>query len=197
MKRIPKEIKIQLFRFLNEEMSTEELEQWVYQNRDLEVVFNREDYLELISLNYESSQTRHDLEKILTKYVRTGEYESWKIKKLLMKVLNKKENLPYTLPEIYFLYCRGFYFLDNLALGFGIEVQSRLDEGVSRDSIEIHDLIESFLPNIHQEAEKVLSWLVEGKIIIRDEYDDLGDIQFIDNRLENEKVPTAYIKAKN
>ena len=191
------EIKTQLFRFLNEEIDTEELEQWVYQSQALETFFNRDDYLALISLDYESPQVRSNLEKLLKKYVRIGEYESWKIKKSLVDVLSKKEDLPHILTEIYFLYCRGFYFLDNLALGFGIEVQSRIDEGVPRDSMEVHNLIDSFLPSIRHEAEKVLSWLEEEKIVIRDEYDDLGDIQFVDNRSEKEKEPTTYTRAKN
>ena len=196
MEQLPEKIQTQLFRFLNEEIRVEELEKWVYQTRELELNFDEEDYLKLISLDFSSLHARHEIEKILKKYIGYGEYETWKVKKLLVNILGRKEELPNTLIDLYTLYCQGFYFLDNLALGFGIEVQSMLDEGVSKDSIEVQQLVDSFLPKVRHEAERVLSWLEEEKIKIRDEYDDLGDIQFVDKRTALEKEPTAYIRAK-
>lgn len=122
MNLLPNDIKIKFFRLISGEEPINEFEQWVYITDALEEILGYEDYLNLISLNFLKQSSRYELIKILERHINAGEYETWKLRKLLNLFTSKQGDLPFMLGEFYRLYCDGFYFLDTLGLGYGLAI---------------------------------------------------------------------------
>jgi hypothetical protein len=192
---LPIDIREIFFETLQGDKSVLEFEQWLYADRRLESILTPEDYLDLISYGYKGDRVKYGLYKLLVKHIDKGEYEKWKLVKLLHKALRRDTYLPQILMTFYDLYCKGYYFLDNLGLGYGLAVKvpySQADSWNELTAEQQQNLINSFYPGIEDEIEKVIEWLDSGKVIltgIQDEYNYFG---YIDNRTEEEKQPTTY-----
>ncbi len=195
MQLLPDYIRSRFFKVLHGEEPSWDFEQWVYATNDLEKILSDEDYLNLISLDFSKQSSKYEIDKILRRYFALGEYETWKLRKLLTMVINKKGNLPQALSEFYKLYCGdGYCFLESLGLAYGLAVRvppsgysSNCWEELSHE--EQSKLINSLLLGAIDEAQKVLSWLDEDKIVITSEQDELGHYLYIDRRTEEEKKP--------
>lgn len=201
MKFLPDHIKTDVFKFLHREMPLEEFEQWVYATKDLEEIFSKEDYGELLSVDYSKNSNRYDVIKLVTGYINEGEYETWKLKKLLNAVINNNGDLQQVFVDFYDLYCDGYRFLDNLGLGYGLSVvvppsEYSSDSWEKLSEQEKKRLLASFFPGALNEVKRVLSWLKDGTIVILNEQDGLGHFKYLDQRSEEEKMPTAYIIAE-
>lgn len=196
MEQLSEDIKIKFFRFISGEESTSGFEQWVYDTNALEEILGDEDYFNLISLDFARRSSRYELIKILERHINAGEYETWKLRRLLTLFLSQEGDLPLMLCEFYELYCDGFYFLDTLGLGYGLAIRVP-PHGYSSEywqelnNEEKNRLLGSILPDAVDEARKVLTWLDEGKIVMIDEQDELGHYLYIDKRSENEKKPNC------
>lgn len=194
-------IKTTFFKFLDGQIDVTDFEQWIYQTSILEEVLESDDYLELISLDFTRRNEKHYLDcryqinKIIEKYIALGEYETWKLTKLLNTFLNRKGDLIELLGQFYDLYCHGYGFLDNLGLHYGLEFCDYDLETLSE--AEIAERLHRLLPEIDKEIEKVLSWLERGKIKIIDDPDFLYGIDYIDDRSELEKIPIYKIRKIN
>lgn len=197
MQLLPDYIRSKFFKVLHGEEPTNDFEQWVYATNELGKMLSDEDYLNLISLDFSKQSSKYEIDKILRRYFALCEYETWKLRKLLIMVINKKGNLPQALSEFYELYCDGYCFLESLGLAYGLAVRVS-PSGYSSDYWEelSHEeqskLINSLLPGAIDEAQKVLSWLDENKIVITSEQDELGHYLYIDRRTEEEKKPIWY-----
>ena len=72
------------FSFLNNEIDTKQLEEWLYEQSSLEEKIGEENYHELIGFNFDEKDAKHELQKIiLAKIVNDDEFISWKIKNIL------------------------------------------------------------------------------------------------------------------
>jgi hypothetical protein len=198
---IPAEIKTTFFEFLDCRITVTNFEQWVYKTFSLEEALNSDDYLELISLDFTQRNEKHYLDccyqinNIIEKYIDFGEYETWKLERLLNDFLNRKSNLAIILGRFYYLYCHGHGFLDNLGLDYGYEFSNYYLEILSEEEIE--QKVNDILPGVDKEIKKILFWLEQGKIkIIDDPYSYYG-ISYIDNRSESEKIPLYKIRQIN
>jgi hypothetical protein len=95
----------------------------------------------------------------------------------------------------YDLYCKGYNFLDNLGLGYGLAVEvpySQADSWGELTPEQQETLLNSFYPNIEYEIKKVIRWLETGKVVLTGFQDDYQHYEYIDNRTDEEKQPTAY-----
>jgi hypothetical protein len=92
----------------------------------------------------------------------------------------------------YDLYRNGYYFLDNLGLGYGLSLQMDNDDGSCLTEEKRSARLRDFYPKILTETRKVLDWLDETKIALTGEEDEIGRMGFIDRRSDAEKKPTAY-----
>ncbi|MBL7704219.1 MAG: hypothetical protein JNM21_01615 [Taibaiella sp.] len=188
---LPSDIKQVFINTLNEDMSVPEFEQWLYAEKRLESLLDKYDYLDLIAYPYKSD-TQNGLFKLLEKHIDKGEQEMMRMDQLLTKALDRDKSLPGILSSFYNMYCKGYYFLEELGLNYGLrinvpEVNSNYDTWQSLTTDEQNTLLASFYPELETELIKVISWLDNGKIIltgIRNEYDRLD---FIDNREITEK----------
>lgn len=193
---IPSDIKQLFFETLNGDKSVVAFENWLYADKQLESILNAEDYLNLISLGYKSATAKYNLKILLVKLIDQGEYEMWRIRKLLTKALQHDKELPELLMTFYDFYCKGYSFFDNLGLGYGLAVKvpySQVDYWTDLTMEEQQKLLASFYPQLDVEINKVIGWLDTGKIKLtgnRDQYNYYFD--YTDIRNDEEKIPTAY-----
>lgn len=179
--------KLKFCRFLYESESLASFEQWLYATPELEAVLGKEDYLALLSLDFSQKVIRHEIDKLLSQHISDGEYETWRLQKMLADLL-EGEGIPvYELCEFYELYCRGLSFLETLGLEYGLPIKVP-PAGYSSDYFdELSDeeqerLLADCLPGAKEEARKVLNLLESGGVAIAPETDDLGNYRYIDHR---------------
>ena len=189
MPYLPDSLKITFFEALSGEKSTGDFEQWVYTQTDLEAYLNSSDYLDLISTDFSSSASQQELFELLHRQIDAGEYETWRLNRLLRRFVNREGNLPLMLCEFYDLYCRGFCFLKTLGLEYGLSIkvppsEYSADYWQDLSEAEKTKLLDSLLPGALEEAQKVLAWLEEGKIAIASTKNERGYPRYTDNRTD-------------
>lgn len=193
---LPNDIKKVFFETLHGDISVLEFEKWLYDNKSLEKSLTPDDYLDFISLNYKNTEAKYCLHNLIEKQISLGEYEKWRLLGLLTKALKRDNELANILMEFYDLYFNGYSFFDNLGLGYGLVVEAPYSHGAdSWDGLPENkktELLDSFYPNIVTEIKKVIFWLENETVVPTGTRNDFDHFLFIDNRNENEKIPTAY-----
>ncbi|WP_310482058.1 hypothetical protein [Chamaesiphon sp. VAR_48_metabat_403] len=191
MQDLPFFVKHKFFEFLNDEESIDNFEKWSYETTILTDVLEKEDYLNLISVDFCRSNTKHEIVKIINKYIDASEYGLWKLKNILTDFVNISENSQDILFKFYELYCDGYYFLDCLGLRYGLSAIANAEPNEYGDKLSIEEqskAIDDLIPEAIIEAQRVLTWLETRKIeIVKRDDDDRG--LFIDRRTEAEKQP--------
>jgi hypothetical protein len=94
--------------------------------------------------------------------------------------------------EFYDLYCKGYNFLQDLGLGFGLMVEvppSKYSKDNWEDlrEEEKQDLLNSFSPEIDVVIQRVIDWLTNKRIILTGEQDEIGHYNYQDFRTEDER----------
>jgi len=194
---LPSDIQEIFYDTLSGDKTIMEFEEWLYGDTRLESILQPEDYLELISFGYKSDTAKKCLPKLLEKHINKAELEKRRIHKLLTTALNRDKDLPQILMSFYDMYCKGYTFIDNLGLGYGLRVEV---PGVNNYQETWNDLsqteqarlLNSFYPDLDTELKKVISWLDTGKVVLTGIKDEYNHFEYIDNRTELEKQPTAY-----
>ena len=192
---LPANIQEIFFETLHGDKSLLEFEEWLYTEKMLESILSPEDYLELISFGYKDDTDKYDLYKLLVKLIDKGEYEKWKLLKLLHQALQKDKDLPQILMAFYDLCCQGYHFLDNLGMGYGLAVEVPLSQADSWDELTVEQqqkLLNSFYPRIEGEMRQIIRWLQMGKVVPTGIRNDFNYYSFIDNRTVEEKRSTEF-----
>jgi len=174
------------FKLKANEISHKSFESWLYSSAEIEDILSSNDYLELISLDYQKQSSLYEATKILEAHFSVGKYYDWYIRRLLNHIVKRSENAQLYIVECYDLYCDGLNFLDNLGIGYGL--------GLTCPD-EYNESVEDYYPAIVQEAEKVLSWLDDGKIVITGHTGEYQGIKYNDFRTKQERKPTGYEKS--
>jgi hypothetical protein len=175
------------FRLKSNQIDRGSFEKWLYGNSEIESLVSESDYLELISINYRTQSSVHDAAKLLEKYFSLADYHDWYLRRILEKILKRDKNVEKYIVECYDLYCDGYNFLDNIALGYGL--------GLSCPD-EFNESVDDFYPAIELEAEKILSWLDDRKVVITGHSGQYLGIEYEDLRTAKEKRPTGYTVTK-
>ncbi|BDX07513.1 hypothetical protein [Planctobacterium marinum] len=170
------------FKLKAKEICNESFERWLYANTDIESALGENDYLDLISLDYQKQSSLYEATKILETHFSLAKYYDWYIRRLLEHIINRSNKAQFHIAECYELYCDGFDFLDNLGLGYGLGLTCPDDYNES---------IEDYYPEIIKEAEKVLGWLNDAKIVITGHTGDYQGIEYDDRRTDEEKEPCS------
>ena len=149
-----------------------------------------EDYLELISYGYKSDTAQKWLYPLFEKHIDKGEFEKRRLRKLLTKALTRDKELPQILMSFYDLYCKGYNFMDNLGLGYGLTLEVSYPQADYRGELneeQQSNLLDSFYPQLNVEIEKVINWLDGGEIILTGNKDNHNHyFDYADNRDEEE-----------
>ena len=193
MSTLPLPIKELFYRTIAGDVPLADFEQWLYTHEEVESLLPADDYLDLLTLNYHKSGAKYELSNLLSKLIDLGEYETYNLRGLLQEAQQKTVRLPYILMEFYDLYCRGYRFLQELGLGYGIAVEIPYLENVPAETWDEltpnqqKELLAGFYPGLDLELTRVLDWLTTGKIVLTGEYDELGHHDYLDLRTSGER----------
>lgn len=174
-----------------------DFEQWVYNTPDLQTLLVSEDYLSLISLNYKNKHVMSELERILDKYVDYGKFEMAKVDSLLRKALNKDNNIGMILRQFYELYCDGYYFFEDLGLGYGLACEVPLKYANTWEELseeQKSEIINSFYPQLESDIKRALDWIENRKIVLTGAKDNMNRWEYLDNRTPEEKKSSVWVK---
>jgi hypothetical protein len=172
-----------------------EFEQWVYSEESLERILSLEDYHELISYGYKGEPViRYGLYRMLEKMIDLAAFEKYRLLRMMRRALLRDERFPYILREIYDLYCRGYSFLDNIGLVYGLSIEAPqyADSWEELTEDEKQKMLANIGPGLDDEVKKVIYWLESGLVVPTGKRDVYDHYEYIDNRSEEEKEPTAY-----
>ncbi|MCL2817938.1 MAG: hypothetical protein FWD39_06105 [Clostridiales bacterium] len=171
---LPQHIKEVFFRMLLREMALEDFEEWLYENKELEMIIASDDYLDLISLNYRKRSAEYELRKLLMKQLDPGEVETYELLGLLRKAKKQPPDLAFVLMQFYDLYCDGYYFLDILGLEYGLTVTVPPNANSWNELSEKQqkDLLSGFSPKLEEEIDRIIACLENKTIILTGETND-------------------------
>lgn len=186
------QLEIKYLNLMEYKISIKEFESWIYNSEWLEGKLGKDEYLELISLNYNSRYARYELDKILTKILNMGRIETFKMLILLKSIIERDGDEAKSLIRLYDLYCDGYYFLIDLGLGIGLAIEVPTESG-TESFYELNDdqkikLVNSFYPAAKELAEELRDWLLSGELKLTGKRDsEMNRWQFIDNRKEEDR----------
>ncbi len=165
MTNLPQDIKEKFYKTIASDISANDFEQWLYEDKELEKYLNVNDYLELISFSFKQDEVEYEFCKLLKKHIDLGEFETYKILALLNEAKQKTERLAYILMKFYDLYCGGYSFLQDLGVAFGsaVEVVNAWEKLTKEQQ---QKLLDSFSPDLEEYIEKVIYWLETKRIIL-------------------------------
>lgn len=199
MTTLPKDIKERFYQTIKGDISVDDFEQWLYADKELEKYLNADDYLDLIALNFKKSGAKYELWNLLKKHIDIGAFETWKMLGLLYEAKQKNERLPYILMEFYDLYCKGYYFLQDLGLGIGLAVEVPTVNNTATETWDEltteqqKERLDSFSPDLEECIEQVINWLETKKIILTGKQDEIGHYGYEDLRTEREKKSKLWV----
>ena len=194
---LPNHIELLFFKTLKGDTPIRDFEQWLYASRELESLLPGDEYLDFIALSYKASGARYELAKLLRRHIDHGRYETWKLKQLLTSVLNRTGDYPRAIIDFYDLYCNGYRFLETLAFGFGLPLDSPMSlstaESYEQLTVKERDyILNMYYPAIEGEVQKVIDWLDSGSIVLTGMTDELGHFGFVDKRSLKDKEFTTH-----
>ena len=191
MKEISEYIELKFYEALKHKISIQVFEQWVYETKELEFELPEDTYTDLISLNYTDKYIYNELEKIIQPFVDNGKFEIKRISKYLKSIIERDDDCAESIEMTYDLYCNGYAFLRRLGLTYGLLIScppaGNYQKSWNEITIEEQDeLLNKLYPEIIVDAQNALRWINEGKIIIKDSVNELGDYEYDDLRNKEE-----------
>ena len=177
---------------MGEKISIKEFENWVYETKWLENELTEDEYTDLISLNYGTSSSKYEIGKILKDRFYEGKFKSIKIVEILNSIIERDGKEGESLTRMYDLYCKGYYFLEDLGLGIGLFVEVPHKYGVDYfhelNEKQKKEIVDSVYPSAKELAIELKHWILKGDLKLSGERDsELNRWQYIDNRTEDKK----------
>lgn len=191
------EFELTIYKLILKDIEQGEFERWVYSEKKLVELLTSDEYLELISLNYKTPSSLYEAGKLLRSYINLGKCYEWYLKGILQKIADHHCDAHQYIEQLYDLYCDGYYFLDNLGLGYGLAItvphhKYKVERWCELNSQQQSTLIDEFYPAVADEARKVIFWLESGKITLTGHSGEYQGIKYEDHRTAKEKEPTTY-----
>ena len=81
-------IKIPFYEFLNEDLEINKFEYWLYNTQELKSFFSEDVYLELITFNYKSKDSKYFIRKFIKENMNWYDFEKWRTILLFKKIIN-------------------------------------------------------------------------------------------------------------
>ena len=148
-----------------------EFEIWLYNATELEEILPRDDYIDLLALDYSNRKSRYEIFAILDRYMDWPLLDTLELTGLLESVARRDDDVASRLVRIYDLYCAGYYFLQKLALDYALGITypgSRYHAKQWEDLTEAQqkEMLDGFYPSVREEAQQVLGRLNSGAIVL-------------------------------
>lgn len=181
VEKLPFALQRPFFHVLMEQGAIDVFEQWLYQEEQLAHYLSNDDYLALISLDFNDKYILHEMGKIMHLYLDEVLYYKNRLEFILSELIQQPSHLEY-INELYEMYCHGYLFLD-LAREYGSWAMYLLDGRT--DCI----LTQEDLNDIQQQAKELYDALTHDEIILLippdgdltiDAYRDLRDLNNIE-----------------
>lgn len=193
------EIEEKYFLLLQGQITLQEFESWIYAATHLEDDLSEKEYLELISLNYKFPSAKYELGKLLKDRVDFGKFETIKMIDLLNSIIERDGQEAEALIQMYNLYCKGYYFLDELGLGIGLYLEVPSDLGVDYyhelSETEKKERVNKVYPHAQELSRELKSFLLSEEIELTGKQDEnLNHWQYIDVR-DKRKVSNSGHKS--
>ena len=191
------EIESKYLDLMGNKISIKEFENWVYNSTWLEEKLTEDEYMDLISLNYRTPSSRHEIGKILKERLNKGKFETVKMVKLLNEIIERNGNEGEALVKLYHQYCSGYRFLQDLGLGIGLNIYVPNKYGVEYfddlNKSQKDELVGSAYPAAHSIAIELKNWLLRGELkLTGKQKGELNRWEFIDNRKEQDKISRVW-----
>ncbi len=182
---------------MESKISIKEFEHWVYSSEWLADELSESEYIDLIGLSYNAPSSKYEVGKILKGRFDNGKFEAIKMILLLNSIIHRDGKEGESLIRLYDLYCKGYYFLEDLGLGIGlfIEVPSKYGSEYFHQLIESQKkkLVDSVYPYAAQLAIELKHWISNGDIKLSGEKDEiLNRWQYTDHRTEKDKISRVW-----
>jgi hypothetical protein len=123
------EIKLQFYKFLDSQLTIEEIESWIYESPFLEEFLGNDHYIDLISYNFKNKCARDYIQSIVTKFLSLTEYENWRTVNLLTEITKGNIEIVLASRKLRQLYKDQEETLETplLSIGLAIGYESELD----------------------------------------------------------------------
>lgn len=157
MTSLPQNVKGVFFETLLGHLSIQEFETWAKSSYDLVSNVSPELHHTLMTLNYQSTQAAATLLPMLNRLIDQGEYETYRMLKLLHNLKLSNGNLPKLLEEVYTLYLFDYDFLKDLV--------ALRERSIADPSINLQ-------PEISKVAQNIIDLINAGKIVLTGYWDD-------------------------
>ncbi|KAA2238873.1 hypothetical protein F0L74_21910 [Chitinophaga agrisoli] len=186
--QLPAHIQQVFFETLEGDMPIPAFETWLYANKELETILPPDDYFELIAYNYTTPFPRRDLHAMLLRATGMAAYETWRLRRKLVRTLQHDETLPQLLMSFYDMYYKGYFFLEYLGLQFGLRVEMGYYVHGERTPIaqQLKELAPLF-PRLDLAINNTIGWLDDQKIVFSGERDEYDYPIYADHRTEEER----------
>lgn len=191
------EIESKYLDLMGEKISIKEFENWVYESNWLEDELTEDEYTDLISLNYGTPSSIYEVGKILRERFDEGKFKSVKMIDLLNSIIERDGKEGESLTRMYDLYCKGYYFLEDLGLGIGLFVEVPHKYGVEYyhelNERQKNEIVDSVYPTAKELATELKNWILDGDLkLTGDKESELNRWEYIDNRTDEDKKSRVW-----
>ena len=105
-----------IYQFLNDEIPLADFEKWVYQTPELEEILGSDSYFDLISFNFHGKDALYQVKQMFMERIGIGRYEAWRIRQLLLHLINDQGDPVETVADSYNFYCAGYHFFQPIGM---------------------------------------------------------------------------------
>jgi len=195
------EIESKYFDFTKGRLSPREFEEWVYKSETLQIELDKNEYLALISLHFDTPSVKYEVEKILKNKVNKGKFQQIILLNLLDSIIDRDGKEGESLVRMYDLYCGGYYFLQDLGLGIGLQVASpfRYDYDCYHEltTEQKRQVVDRVYPEADELAQEIKNWIVRGELVLTGTVErEMNRWEYIDNRKEKDKQSRVWRTVK-
>ncbi|WP_405604160.1 barstar family protein [Polaribacter sp. Asnod1-A03] len=175
--------RIKFYQFLNNDISLELFESWVYENKELENVISEENYIDLLAFNFKSREIKNFIKSIIKKHFDWKEFEKYRTIELLKNIKSGNIEIVLASRKLRELYLEQEEEIKRpfLSIGLAIGYESELDNCLIESEYKLWNsnalkkqlepvewYRKRILENVNQELNELLN--PEFKVI------DLGEI---------------------
>lgn len=193
------ELKTKIYQFYESKVSIDVFEQWVYNNTaEIENQLSEEDLIIIIGHNFKSKFTKQEFFSTINHLIDWSDYETQRIRNLLIEIIDKKENFGQSLMATYDLYCQGYDFFKELAFD-GLDLLNRPHLGYDYfeklDKKAQNQLVDKIHPRVSPLASEVLYWINLKEIKLTGQKKGVYQrYEYFDNRPSKNILKAAAVK---
>lgn len=194
--------KIKFCDFLTGKTSLNDFETWIYSNSALESEIGSDNYMDLVSFDFNDKNAYEKINSIIENIINIGDFERWKIMNKLIDFIDHPEKAKELLNDFYHLFCgfpnenlyepKGYKFLQNLGLNYLHWIDEAYLKASHGDKwTDYYKKYESEIPLYHKQLVPVAKLILTGleseeiKILGKGDYNITDSLK---EQLESDKV---------